>query len=79
MRLRRHLKTSSQRCRNPRLTFDWGIKMKRKILPYGSLLKRVFGKYVPKKQDKQNSKRAVKKSERQAVRAFIRDEVLSYA
>ncbi len=53
--------------------------MKRKILPYGSLLKRVFGKYVPKKQDKQNSKRAVKKSERQAVRAFIRDEVLSYA
>lgn len=65
-----------------------GIKMKRKILQYGSLLKRVFGKYVPtkrgntqfpKKQDKQNSKRAVKKSERQAVRAFIRDEVLSYA
>ena len=52
--------------------------MKRKILQYGSLLKRVFGKYVPKKQDKQ-SKHAVKKSERQAVRAFIRDEVLSYA
>lgn len=62
--------------------------MKRKILPYGSLLKRVRNKYIatrrvnnqiPKKQDKQNSKRAVKKSERQAVRAFIRDEVLSHA
>ena len=62
--------------------------MKRKILPHGSLLKRVRNKYIatrrvnnqiPRKQDKQNSKRAVKKSERQAVRAFIRDEVLSHA
>jgi hypothetical protein len=59
--------------------------MKRKILPYGSLLKRVFNKYIPtkrgntqfpKKQDKVNQKRAVKKSERQVVRKIIKNEVL---
>ena len=59
--------------------------MKRKMLPYGSLLKRVFNKYIPtrrgnnqipKKQDKKNLKRAVKKSERQSVRKLIRSEVL---
>jgi len=58
--------------------------MKRKILPYGSLLKRVFGKYFSRnkghtlatnKQDKINYKRAAKKSERQLVRKMIKNEV----